>query len=428
MAASTGATSDQQQQHPGTPLLPLASAQKFTNQQDSVITVDEVQRLIDLGLGRGIDATNPTPWKNKSSFQVREISPTLGNIIGTEEGGAHQYYENEISSVTSQQANVKLSVNEPHGKVKIGMDGEQSRSVSKVRKAAGEKVITRTISFRADFDDLPLYCVDNDASITRSSKTPCIHTLSAIATPSTNAAPTADGPVNNTFEVRLCEWILDRIYARQDQANELQKSSKKEGDGQTPFNGSPRNDKPVANLNGDTPVSKLSDYLRSIPKGSTELQEIARDCYEFVSLLGITHYVYAIELGAVKYRVFTLAEYQKKYGGGGNLGVEGIVELSASGSYGKKNVTKSTRAREIGKIDKGTVQRGTRDEAVIGIEIKPIHKLVQLRYIHLAMQQALKDYINERADKSGETSSITFKHTHAPTYTPTHTHTQRAHS
>lgn len=397
MAANTNSSSDDKPNQKVTPLLPLASAQKYTKEQDSVVTVDEVQRLIDLGLGRGLDATNPTPWKNKSSFQVREISPTLANIIGTEEGGAHQVYESEITSVSGQQANVKLSVDEPHGKVKIGMDGEASRSVSKSRKAAGEKVVTRTISFRADFDDLPLYCVDDDLATTRGKSSVTKVPFPTATSPT--AAMVAEEPISSTFEVRLCEWILDRIYARQDQAKEVAQSSQKGGENKAfPVT---RNDKPVADLSGDTPVSKLSDYLRSVPKGSPELQEIARDCYEFVTLLGITHYVYAIELGAVKFRVFTLAEYQKKFGGSGSVGVEGIVDVNVGGNYGKKNVLKSSRVREIGKINKGTVARGTRDEAVIGIEIKPIHKLVQLRYIHLAMQQALKDYISERADKSG---------------------------
>ena len=61
----------------------------------AVLTEKEMGRMIDLGLGRGIDATNEKPWVNKSSFQVRRVS--FDNVIGTEEGGALQSYEREIS-------------------------------------------------------------------------------------------------------------------------------------------------------------------------------------------------------------------------------------------------------------------------------------------------------------------------------------------
>ena len=36
----------------------------------AVISENEIGRLSDLGLGRGLDATDSTPWLNKSSFQV----------------------------------------------------------------------------------------------------------------------------------------------------------------------------------------------------------------------------------------------------------------------------------------------------------------------------------------------------------------------
>ena len=60
-----------------------------------VLTEKEMGRMIDMGLGRGVDATDPSPWVSKSSFQVRRV--TFDSVIGTEEGGALQSYEREIS-------------------------------------------------------------------------------------------------------------------------------------------------------------------------------------------------------------------------------------------------------------------------------------------------------------------------------------------
>ena len=108
--------------------------------------------------------------KHKSSFQVRRI--TYENILGTEEGGAVQSYEREISSVQTQQTKIKTSILVPKSPLTIGTDAELSRSVHASRRAIGRKVINRTISFRDNFDDLPfgdaaLPVVQDDGSTTR---------------------------------------------------------------------------------------------------------------------------------------------------------------------------------------------------------------------------------------------------------------------
>ena len=60
-----------------------------------VITEKEMGRMMDMGLGRGVDATDASPWVSKSSFQVRRVM--FDCVIGTEEGGALQSYDREIS-------------------------------------------------------------------------------------------------------------------------------------------------------------------------------------------------------------------------------------------------------------------------------------------------------------------------------------------
>lgn len=117
------------------------------------VSTDDIQRIIDLGLGRGIDATNPTPWQNKTSFQVRPV--TFENIIGTEEGGCVQSYEREITSVSEVNGLATASITDPNAAVNIGVEGEYSLSSSNRLRVVGIKVLNCNISFKD-------HCVDND--------------------------------------------------------------------------------------------------------------------------------------------------------------------------------------------------------------------------------------------------------------------------
>ena len=81
----------------------------------------DIQRIIDLGLGRGVDATDRTPWKNKTSFQVRPV--TIDNVIGTEEGGGEQSYEREITNASETHGQVRASITDPKATVSIGVEG-----------------------------------------------------------------------------------------------------------------------------------------------------------------------------------------------------------------------------------------------------------------------------------------------------------------
>ena len=79
----------------------------------------------DLGLGRGVDATNPTPWLNKRPLQIREVY--YDDIIGTEEGNLYQGFMNEVESTQHFQTNLSASV--PLSQlVNLGIDSKLSRS------------------------------------------------------------------------------------------------------------------------------------------------------------------------------------------------------------------------------------------------------------------------------------------------------------
>ena len=355
-----------------------------------VITDDEVSRMIDLGLGRGVDATLASPWSMKSSFQVRQV--TLDNIIGTEEGGALQAYEREISSVTTQQSTLKSSISVPQAPVTMSLEGEYSRSSSSTRKAVGKQIINRTISFRADFDDIPQGMINDASGPSKPGKE-----MDDTDTGSASTRLYADlrrGSVaivqtQFTFEQRLAEWILERVLQRWEKACAQARES-----------GNPEPKRPT--IIGVNPLADIAEYLKTA--STDDKKSVFNDCTSFVRHFRITHYVSAIQLGAAEYRVLSENEYYKKVSTSGTFGLEAVAKFVASESYSKKSKVKASDTRQIGKIIKDKVERGSYDEAVVGIKILPIHTLVKLRYLHLALRKALLDYVDQQGDTTCESN------------------------
>ena len=353
---------------------------------EAVLTDKEMGRMVDLGLGRGVDATHPTPWLNKSSFQVRNC--TLENIIGTEEGGALQSYEREVSSVSTQQSSLKASVTVPQSPVSIGMDAEQSRSYSTTRKVVGKKVLNRTISFRADFEDLPQAQHGGDAKLASVASVEIL-TGDLYKTEQETEKSAGDVQQSYTFEERLSKWVIERILQRES-IMELKLADEGKPIPKKKFQPGGRN-----------PVDDLAQFLHT--SLVDERKEIVSDCEDFVRHFRITHYVSAIELGAAQYRVFSENEYYTRVRATGTLGIEALANFVISETFSKKTKKTSSDLRQIGVIGSdGRVERGSYDEAVVGIQIQPISHLLRLRYLQLAMRKALLKYIEQQGDTSGK--------------------------
>ena len=58
-----------------------------------VMSPAEVEHFHDLGLGRGVDSSDPKLWQNKSPMQIRTIDKELRNIIGTDESRKLNRYQ-----------------------------------------------------------------------------------------------------------------------------------------------------------------------------------------------------------------------------------------------------------------------------------------------------------------------------------------------
>ena len=345
-----------------------------------VIEAGETQRYHDLGLGRGVNVTDPHMWRNKSHFLVRKVinEKSHVNIIGTEESGMKEKYEKEVSTVATQQVKIRLSLDEPSSQVKIGMDAQHSQSTSTTKRISGTKIKTRTISFRADCNDLPAFTfVYNQSSKglpPPQSSGLSLHSSQYIGPPSPQSSDR--GESTNDFEKTLYSWIFKRIHGRQ---------GKKRPPGETL-------DQYLCELQSDPESPELKE----------ELKEIMKDCKLFVKNLGITHYVSSIELGALEYNVYTGRSRQMRLGAGAEVGAGQMAEGGISGLTEKWSFQTSRHQHEIGKIVNGTVKRNTTNEAVIGFQIQPIHNLVGLQDIQVALQRAVQKYIEFKADKSGK--------------------------
>ena len=282
----------------------------------------------------------------------------------------------------------------------VGMDTLYSQSLSKSKKSIGEQVITRTISFHNTFDDLPLQDIDGMVLERRI-------TYMDIRAPF-SLTPTAAGPsvdtemktaVVKSFEEKLSEWLLDCIRGRGETVDSSDIKGASPNDTKMKFNSS---------------AAKLTKYLNMNAERQTAFQEVVKDCYLFLEATGVTHYVHLIQLGAMKFRVLSSTEYNKKVGVKGNVGVEKVAKstLGVSASSQKKTSSQYLSVKEIGRMTAdGTVKMGTRDEAVIGFKLMPIQRLVMSYHISEALKQALRDYIVKRAVKSSKYSYVTIVYT-----------------
>ena len=321
----------------------------------------DVPRIVDLGLGRGLDATSQTPWLNKTSFQVRRVC--FDELVGTDEGGALQSYVNEINSVSMQQVKMKSSVTVPQSPVTIGVDAEMSRSSTSSRRSVGKKVINRTISYREDMDDLP-------APSEEMAKDAAVAEVSLRTTPAQHPASTMP-----PFQDRLTTWICKRFK------------------------------KPASDNDGATALEHITEIVQ---KGTPEeRKQILDACREFIEHFRITHYVSAIELGAAEYVVMSNQQFQTRVAVEGKLGVDNIASNSVSTAITSKHSKKMTNIKKIGCINSdGTVTRRSYGEAVVGVKIQPVTRLISDRFLQLAMQLAMIKFIEDQTDNMGECVSF----------------------
>ena len=352
----------------------------------TVVHESEIKHYHELGLGRGVNVTDPDMWKSKTPYLVRVACGGLENIIGTQECGILERYNKEVSSFEMHQQKLWLSLDNPlANQVKIGIDEQSSRSSSSRNLIDGKKIETRTISFRFHFDDVPLY--DNIDQ--------------AVIDAPENFLQESD---NNKFEQDLANWFLKRIEDREIKADS---EESKTNQGSSVNNNSDVEDsekksdeKQLRTSSEDSPVDKETS-IQKLREKLDEMREkgklidVLSDCVAFLNYLGITHYVSAIKLGACEYHIVTSKIEEKRLGSSASMVVGSLAKGGFSGLLEKKFSFKREEEQKIGRIENEKVTT----EAVIGFEIQPLYKLVRIQFIQMALRKAIKVYIQSK-DKS----------------------------
>ena len=326
------------------------------NKVERVLKCEEYGRIIDFGLGRGVNATKELPWFNKSSFQVQEVTPH--NIVGTEEGGILKSFVSEVWSIEEVKSRFSASVKASE-KVSIGIDAELNRSYGTSRRSVGQNLVTRSVAFKPDFEldqEVICSCKDEQETISKEALLP-------------------------TFEERLIHWILGRV------------------------------NKPLESKD-IKPLAALQDFLEDNSEDIVPF--LTKHCLEFIERFSITHYVCTVHLGAAKYEILSEEEYLTQVKLKGKLDVLKFAKLAAENDIKYKSRSKQMSTTEIGRFEDvqhgdtkyKMVERGSVNEAVVAVDFLPISALVHHESLNTAMKQALKDYLYAHDLSAGKLSKL----------------------
>ena len=351
-----------------------------------------------LGLGRGVDITKGTPWLEKSSFQVRQVLEN--DIIETDDGGLQRGYDEEISSETTLRSEIHGKVRAPDTPLNIGVDAEYSRTYGSSRRVVGDKVKNRTVSFRVDFVDVPQSRVEEakknirEARGDREKNVPQSRVAEAKKqiqeTKGNDAADSPEAQVSvpaeclqtkidprslhgddqkdAPFEERLCKWLVDSLE--------------------------------LCGVPEGCYKTNLLEFINCNSQGGEAcILEIEAGIKAFVNHFGITHYVSAIVLGGLSYKLLTEKQYESHVVVGGEAALtamaSGGLTASAKHTQEKEKSEKASEYKKIGKIGaNGKVEE--KDEAVIRVEIRPISSLVRIPYLHRLLRSAVQHYMQSK--------------------------------
>ena len=330
----------------------ILSATTNTEHTPATKKAELLSQYHELGLGRGVNVTDPKMWKNKTSFFVIRAH-SENDIDITQECGLLERYKTEVATFSSQSQSVQASLENPTSNVKIGMDEYYSRSSSSKQIIVGQKIEKRTIAFKVNYQD----------------ELPCLPCDSIIDEP--RSAPKNYG--GQDFEKDLASWLLKYFF---DRNNTIDK---------------------------EQAIEKLA--LRLCDADSTTI--LLKGCAEFINHLGITHYVSAIKLGACHYHIVSSMLKEKWLGVGATSAASSLAK-GRMASISREQLTQM--AEEEQKIGRINEREGvdSEDEAVIEFEIQPLYKLLKIHFIHEALKEAIKRYIRAKMDNTSKSFTVPF--------------------
>ena len=401
---------------------------------ESVIVEIKPEDYARWGLGRGVDITKEKPWVGKSSFQVRRVDvKSCDDIIETKEGGLLKAYNEEIRSQTTVNSEVQAGVKPANTPLSVRMDVEYTRSTLSAKYVSGKKIKTRTISFGVNFSDVPpsLAKTLDEAKADAAPKNPTLKDIGkSKSVPGRESAPegkslrsisseypfreqhAAGGEIDTTdhgseaqctpapadtamagaaeevkrkpvselsmpegasFEERLCTWLLHCLQSHK----------------------------------YDYSVGTLQELIH-VAHGDDLFDEIQRFLNHFVQEFKITHYVSAIELGALEYRELTWKEFvhQAKMSSKASVStaVYGGAEASATQKIAMGFRSQNYEKKKIGVMKDDKVK----EEAVIGCSLHPVTGLIKMPYLQKALGKSIDKYVREASAGMHRCKSISF--------------------
>ena len=314
----------------------------------TIYTDEEVHIFNDLGLGRGVDATNSKPWINRSAFQVR--FPTPDNVVGTEEGNLYQSFLNEVDSSLHLQTNLSASI-PANQLVSINVDAELSRNYSTSQKSEGAKVVTRSIAFLSGFE------ANEDFSKESNSKHSC-------------------------FERQLLKWMWNEGECDFDEENDhLESILYRMYSGDKAL---------IRTCYKFIETFSITHYVHSLELGASYYHVISDKAYE--TKVSQNTKVTAKQVASVSAGVegaFGGKSSHKKYT---RIGHMNYTPLDSE-DFLKSD---SSSSKFMSAIQSPTVGRNTMEEAVVGIKLQPISSLIGNPRLRKALQNALQDYIHNQ--------------------------------
>lgn len=308
----------------------------------TMYTDEEVHIFNDLGLGRGVDATNPKPWINRSAFQVQFATPH--NVVGTEEGNLYRTFLNEVDSSLHLQTSLSASI-PANQLVSISVDAELSRNYSTSQKSVGAKVVTRSISFLTGFKANEEYLTESNSK-------------------------------NSSFQMRLLKWILN---VEEDEENDDLESEL--------F----YSDRILTRICYKfIKTFSITHYVHSLELGASYYHVMSDKAYE--TKVSQNTKVTAKQVASVSAGVegvFGGKTSQKKYT---RIGHMNYTPLNSEDLL----KSDSSNSKFLSAIQSPTVRRNTMDEAVVGVKLQPISSLIGNPHLRKALQNALQDYIHDQ--------------------------------
>ena len=306
-----------------------------------------MQIFNDLGLGRGVDATNSKPWINRSAFQVRFAAPN--NVVGTEEGNLYRSFLNEVDSSLHLQTSLSASI-PANQLVSVNVDAELSRNYSTSQKSEGAKVVTRSIAFLSGFEANEDFSEES----------------------------------NSSFESRLLKWMQNEVRHDFYEENDLLESI-------------------LCRMHS---VDKSRALIRTCYKF---IETFSITHYVHSLELGASYY-HVISDKAYETKVSQNTKVTAKQVASVSAGVEGASGGKSSHKkytrIGHMNYTPldsedllksdSSSSKFLSAIHSPTVGRNTMEEAVVGIKLQPISSLIGNPLLKKALQNALQEYIHDQ--------------------------------